>query len=50
VLSKQKVQFWENKSQFLYLMIFGVAMGASWIFLFKAYAQIGVSIATLAYY
>ena len=25
-------------------------MGASWMFLFEAYAQIGVSIATLAYY
>ena len=50
VLSKQKVQFWKNKAHFLYLVISGVAMGASWIFLFEAYAQIGVSIATLAYY
>lgn len=50
VLSKQKVQFWKNKSHFLYLLISGVAMGVSWIFLFEAYAQIGVSIATLAYY
>jgi RarD protein len=49
-LSKQKVQFWKNKSHFLYLVISGVAMGASWIFLFEAYTKIGVSIATLAYY
>jgi drug/metabolite transporter (DMT)-like permease len=49
-LSKQKVQFWKNKSHFLYLVISGVAMGASWIFLFEAYTQIGISIATLAYY
>lgn len=49
-LSKQKVQFWKNKSHFLYLVISGVSMGASWIFLFEAYTQIGVSIATLAYY
>lgn len=49
-LSKQKVQFWRNKTHFLYLVISGVAMGVSWIFLFEAYAQIGVSIATLAYY
>lgn len=49
-LSKKKVQFWKNKSHFLYLAISGMAMGASWIFLFDAYAQIGVSIATLAYY
>src|SRR5688500_16983820 len=47
---KRKVQFWKNKSHFLYLVISGVAMGASWMFLYEAYAQIGVSIATLAYY
>jgi len=28
----------------------GVAMGASWLFLFEAYTEIGVSIATLTYY
>ncbi|TSI02575.1 DMT family transporter [Lysinibacillus sp. BW-2-10] len=50
VLSKQKIRFWKNKLHFLYLVISGVAMGASWIFLFEAYRQIGVSIATLAYY
>lgn len=49
-LTKQKVQFWKNKSHFLYLVISGVTMGASWMFLYEAYAQIGVSIATLAYY
>lgn len=47
---KQKVQFWNNKSHCLYLVVSGVAMGASWMFLYEAYAQIGVSIATLAYY
>jgi drug/metabolite transporter (DMT)-like permease len=50
ISSKQIVQFWRNKSHFLYLVISGAAMGASWMFLFEAYAQIGVSIATLAYY
>ena len=50
ISSKQKVQFWRNKSHFLYLGISGAAMGASWLFLFEAYAQIGVSISTLAYY
>lgn len=49
-LSKQKARFWKNKSDFLCLVISGMAMGASWVFLFEAYAQIGVSIATLAYY
>ncbi len=49
-LSKQKEQSWRNKSHFMWLVISGMAMGASWIFLFEAYGQIGISIATLAYY
>jgi drug/metabolite transporter (DMT)-like permease len=49
-VSKQEIRFWRNKLHFLYLVISGVAMGASWVFLFEAYVQIGVSIATLAYY
>ena len=28
----------------------GVALGASWIFLYEAYVEIGVSLASLAYY
>jgi drug/metabolite transporter (DMT)-like permease len=50
ISSRQKVQFWRNKTHFLNLIISGVTMGASWMFLYEAYAQVGVSIATLAYY
>jgi len=50
VSSKQKARFLENKAHFLSLVISGAAMGASWMFLFEAYKQIGVSFATLAYY
>lgn len=50
LVSKQQVQFYKNKLHLLYLVISGVAMGTSWMFLYEAYAQIGVSIATLAYY
>ena len=50
IFTKQKAQFWRDKLHFLYLAISGVAMGTSWMFLYEAYAQIGVSIATLAYY
>jgi drug/metabolite transporter (DMT)-like permease len=50
ILSKEKFRGWENKKHFGYIIISGIAMGASWIFLFEAYAQIGVSISTLAYY
>jgi drug/metabolite transporter (DMT)-like permease len=50
IYSKQKMCFWKNKPHSIYLMISGAAMGASWVFLFETYAQIGVSIATLVYY
>jgi drug/metabolite transporter (DMT)-like permease len=50
VSSKQKARFRENKAHFLSLLISGAAMGASWMFLFEVYKQIGVSFATLAYY
>ena len=50
IAAGQKVEGWRNKRHFLYLVISGVAMGASWVLLFEAYSQIGVSLATLAYY
>ena len=50
VLSNQKLKVREYPSQMVFLVISGVAMGTSWMFLYEAYAQIGVSLATLAYY
>ena len=50
IFSKQKAQFWKNRMHLFYLVVSGVAMGASWMFLYEAYSRIGVSIATLAYY
>lgn len=47
---KRKLTFYRNPKQFLFLCISGIAMGASWIFLYEAYAQIGVSISSLLYY
>ncbi|MEA4824729.1 MAG: EamA family transporter [Clostridiaceae bacterium] len=49
-LSKQKLTFYKHGKDMFYMGISGVAMGASWMFLYEAYAQIGVSIATLLYY
>lgn len=49
-LTKGKPTFYRHKKQFLFLAVSGVAMGASWIFLYEAYAEIGVSLASLAYY
>lgn len=39
-----------QKKQFACLCLSGMAMGASWMFLYEAYARIGVSIASLLYY
>jgi len=48
--SRQKFLIWKNKRHFAYLIVSGAAMGASWMFLYEAYVQVGVSVATLAYY
>ena len=39
-----------TRTYLAFLLLSGVAMGASWIFLFEAYRRIGVGPATLAYY
>ena len=38
------------RKSFLFLLLSGAAMGLSWMFLYEAYQQIGVSIASLCYY
>jgi len=48
--SKSKLKGVKNRKHFVYLIISGIAMGTSWMFLYEAYSQVGVSIATLAYY
>ena len=49
-IGKGKLTFYRHKKQFFWLAVSGVAMGASWIFLYEAYARIGVSISSLFYY
>ena len=49
-ISGGKLTFHKNKKQFLFLAVSGIAMGTSWMFLYEAYARIGVSIASLLYY
>ena len=39
-----------DKRHIAYICISGFAMGASWMFLYEAYARIGVGISTLLYY
>lgn len=49
-LTKGKLTFYNYKMESINLIISGIAMGTSWIFLYEAYARIGVSIASLLYY
>ena len=50
VPTRQKVHLFQNKRHTLCLIISGIAMGTSWMFLYEAYQRIGVSVASLAYY
>ena len=40
----------QKKTDFLFLTASGAAMGISWMFLYEAYQQIGVSLSSLLYY
>ena len=50
LFSKGRLQCLKNKNHLAFLAISGASMGASWMFLYEAYAQVGVSVATLTYY
>lgn len=50
LLSKTTLQSFKHKKDLFFLVLSGIAMGVSWLFLFQAYRMIGVSIATLSYY
>ncbi|MBQ8566153.1 MAG: EamA family transporter [Clostridia bacterium] len=47
---REKLTFYKYKTQSIFLAVSGIAMGTSWIFLYEAYDEIGVSLASLAYY
>lgn len=40
----------QNRRDALFVTLSGVAMGASWMFLYEAYQQVGVSLASLLFY
>ena len=50
LLSGQKFTFLQHKKDAVFLSLGGFSLGMSWIFLFEAYLDIGVSIGTLLYY
>ena len=49
-LSGGKFTFFKFKKDLVFITLSGIAMGASWMFLYEAYRQIGVGIASLIYY
>lgn len=49
-LKRQKIRLLNNRKGGFCLFLSGVAMGISWILLYEAYRQLGVGVASLAYY
>lgn len=50
VVMRNRFTFYRHKKYFGFLTLSGVAMGLSWMFLYEAYRQIGVSVSSLLYY
>ncbi len=50
IFSNRKWTFHKHKKDFFFLSLSGIAMGGSWMLLYAAYQNIGVSISTLLYY
>ncbi len=50
VFGRRKWTFYKHRKDFIFLALSGISMGASWMFLYEAYQQIGVSISSLIYY
>lgn len=49
-IGKGKFHIKTHKKDALFIALSGIAMGASWMFLYEAYQQIGVSLSSLLYY
>ncbi len=50
LLGKGKFHIKTYKKEAVFIALSGIAMGASWMFLYEAYQQIGVSLSSLLYY
>lgn len=49
-VTRQKITFAKEKNDTLFIVFSDITMGTSWMFLYEAYNQIGVSLASLSYY
>ena len=50
ILGQGRFHMREHRKDLLFIVLSGIAMGGSWMFLYEAYQQIGVSLASLLYY
>lgn len=50
LIKREKLPFYEIRSDILPLLISGAAIGFNWVLLFEAYSYTSVSVATLCYY
>lgn len=50
LVSGGRFHFKSNSRDVIFIVLSGMAMGTSWMFLYEAYQQIGVSFASLLYY
>ena len=50
LFGKGKFQIKTYKKDTIFIVLSGIAMGTSWMFLYEAYQQIGVSLSSLLYY
>ncbi len=50
LVTGNRFTFTRHKKDFAYIVFSGMAMGTGWMFLYEAYQQIGVGIASLLYY
>ena len=50
LLFRGRFHFQRDRKDIIFVALSGIAMGTSWMFLYEAYQQIGVSFASLLYY
>ena len=50
LFSKGKFHIGKYRRDVIFVVLSGMAMGTSWMFLYEAYQQIGVSLSSLLYY
>ena len=50
LITRNKFSFFRHKKDFFFLCLSGISMGASWLFLYEGYNQIGVGTSSLLYY